>query len=110
MLLEPRLCIPFGNKAGITSHGAVQASSSTIAATVDALSERLDLGKVFRKAPTAAAYTLRGIICYFSHHYQVGDLIPVSHNMSMKHGAELEASVSNCTARPRSGTVVSPVA
>ena len=49
----------------------VQASTSTIAATVDALSERLDLGKVFRNAPTGASYTLRGIICYFSHHYQV---------------------------------------
>ena len=49
----------------------VQASTSTIAATVDAMSERLDLGKVFRNAPTGAVYTLRGIICYFSHHYQV---------------------------------------
>ena len=53
------------------SLGDVQASTSTIAATVDAMSERLDLGKVFRNAPTGASYTLRGIICYFSHHYQV---------------------------------------
>ena len=55
----------------------MQASTSTIAATVDAMSERLDLGKVFRNAPTGAVYSLRGIICYFSHHYQVPGCLSV---------------------------------
>ena len=55
----------------LTSPLCAQASSSTIAATVDSLSEQLDLGRMFRSAPQGASYSLRGIICYFSHHYQV---------------------------------------
>lgn len=47
-------------------------AEEAITATVDALSDRVDLSSVFKGvSPNSnARYTLRSIICYFGHHYQ----------------------------------------
>ena len=49
----------------------VQASREAIHAVVSALALTVDLASVFQGVSKGAIYSLRTIVCYFGHHYQV---------------------------------------
>ena len=48
-----------------------QASREAIHAVVSALALTVDLASVFQGVSKGAIYSLRTIVCYFGHHYQV---------------------------------------
>lgn len=49
----------------------MQASREAIHAVVSALALTVDLASVFQGVSKGAIYSLRTIVCYFGHHYQV---------------------------------------
>ncbi len=47
----------------------VQASVEAISGTMAAIGTSLKLSGVFRGGPGSPMYQLRGVVCYFGHHY-----------------------------------------
>lgn len=70
LLLLPDWCAEVGSPE---RPYALQVAEEAITSTVDALSDAVNLGSLFKgiSSSVKARYKLKSIICYFGHHYQV---------------------------------------